>query len=84
MTNSSNTSKPSRKPRLARKDLPPVVDPNLRYSIAEASAYLDQCHAKTFQEISSGRLESFKDGRRRYISGRAIIARCSPPPRPSA
>lgn len=53
----------------------PPLDPLQRYSIDEAATYLRQSRAKTYQDISAGRLESFTDGRRRYVSGRAIAAR---------
>ena len=53
----------------------PPVDPNQRYTIPEASAYLKQCRAKTYKDMDAGKLESFKDGSRRYIPGSAIIAR---------
>lgn len=56
------------------KSLPPL-DLQQRYSVEEAAAYLRQSRAKTYQDIAAGRLQSFTDGRRRYINGRAIAAR---------
>jgi hypothetical protein len=53
----------------------PPIDPNRRYSIELAVAYLDQSRSKTYQQIKAGQLPSFKDGKRRYISGAVIIAR---------
>lgn len=55
-------------------DLQPL-DLHQRYSVDEAAAYLRQSRAKTYQDIMSGVLESFTDGRRRYIPGSAIAAR---------
>lgn len=57
----------------------PPLDPRQRYSVNEASALLRQCRAKTYKDIAADRLESFKDGRRTYITGRSIIARSNPP-----
>jgi hypothetical protein len=56
----------------------PPLDPRQRYSINEASALLRQCRAKTYRDIAAGKIESFKDGSRRYIPGRAIIERSAP------
>lgn len=60
--------------QLDPRDLPPL-DLNQRYTIDETAAYLRQSRAKTYQDISAGALESFTDGRRRYIPGTAIAAR---------
>ena len=54
------------------------LDERQRYSINEASAYLRQSRVKTYQDIRAGRLDSFKDGSRRYIPGTAIISRSHP------
>jgi hypothetical protein len=63
-----------------QKIIPPVVvDPNQRYGILEASAILRQCKAKTYQDISEGRLRVFKDGRRTYVSGAVLLERSRPP-----
>jgi len=55
-------------------DLAPL-DLHQRYTIDEAAAYLRQSRAKTYQDINAGVLESFTDGRRRYIPGAAIAER---------
>ena len=55
------------------------LDSQQRYTIDEATAYLRQSRAKTYKDIAAGTLPSFTDGRRRYIPGDAIIARCKPP-----
>ena len=51
------------------------LDLRQRYSVDEATAYLRQSRAKTYTDIRSGALDSFTDGRRRYIPGTAIAAR---------
>jgi hypothetical protein len=62
------------------KTLPlPTLDSRQRYSILEASALLRQCRAKTYKDIAAELLESFKDGRRTYVTGRSILARSAPP-----
>lgn len=53
----------------------PPLDERQRYTIDEATQYLRQSRAKTYQDIAAGRLDSFTDGRRRYVSGTAIAAR---------
>ena len=53
----------------------PPLDPQQRYTVDEASAYLRQSRAKTYNDISSGLLQSFNDGRRRYVPGTSIAAR---------
>lgn len=53
----------------------PPLDEKQRYTIDEATAYLRQSRAKTYADISAGILDSFTDGRRRYVSGAAIAAR---------
>jgi hypothetical protein len=54
---------------------PPLLDLNQRYTITETNAYLRQSRAKTYQDIKEGKLPVIKDGRRTYVSGRAIAAR---------
>lgn len=56
----------------------PPLDLNQRYDAVVASAYLKQCLATTRKQIADGILESFTDGRKRYISGSAIAARSKP------
>jgi hypothetical protein len=58
-----------------RLPLPPL-DVRQRYDIAEACAYLRQSRAKTYNDITAGKLATIKDGSRRYIPG-AEIARVS-------
>lgn len=53
----------------------PPLDLLQRYSLDEASRYLRQSRAKTFQDIRDGRLEVLKDGRRTYVSGEVIAAK---------
>lgn len=66
-------------PDEARKHVLPPLDLNQRYSVEEAAAYLRQSRAKTFADISAGRLNSITDGRRRYVPGKEI-ARASGAP----
>ncbi len=56
------------------KNLPPL-DINQRYTITETNAYLRQSRAKTYQDISAGKLTVIKDGRRTYVPGRVIAER---------
>ena len=51
------------------------LDPNQRYAVEEAAAYLRQSRAKTFNDIRDGKLASLKDGRRTYVPGWAIVRR---------
>lgn len=53
----------------------PPLDENQRYTIDEATAYLRQSRAKTYQDIQAGRLSVIKDGRRSYIPGSDIASR---------
>ena len=71
MTDSRN------KPRagIKRVPRPAVIDPNQRYSLAETHAALGQSHAKTFQDIKRGTLQTVRDGRRRYVLGSELIRR---------
>jgi hypothetical protein len=59
------------------ESLPPL-DTLQRYTVDEASAYLRQSRAKTYNDIAAGALESFNDGRRRYVTGSSIAARSRP------
>ena len=54
-----------------RPVLPPI-DPNQRYTVAEASAYLRQSIRKTYLDITEQRLKTIKDGRY-YLPGTEII-----------
>lgn len=51
----------------------PPIDPNRRYPLEQANAYLGQSRAKTYQDIGAGRLRVIKDGKRVYIPGSEII-----------
>lgn len=48
--------------------IPPVL------TIEEFEKTFKLGHSKTYQEINSGRLQTYNVGRRRYISGRAAEA----------
>ncbi|MGK2926498.1 MAG: helix-turn-helix domain-containing protein [Lysobacterales bacterium] len=61
---------------MVKQTLPPL-DTLQRYSVPEASAYLRQSRAKTYQDIAAKRLPIIKDGRRTYIPGTAIAERSS-------
>lgn len=68
---------PTKKAR-ARQSLPPL-DPQQRYEIPEASAYLRQSRSKTYDDIAAGTLRVIKDGARVYVPGTEIIARSTLP-----
>jgi hypothetical protein len=51
------------------------LDPNQRYSVSEAILYLRSSRKSLFADIKAGRIESLKDGRRRYFLGEALIKR---------
>lgn len=68
--------KPKKSPKKAA--LQPL-DIQQRYTISEAAAYLRQSIPKTYQQIHAGRLETIKEGRRRYATGRGIAALSLPP-----
>ncbi len=51
------------------------LDPQQRYTILEASAYLRQSRSKTYLDIGAGTLPTIKDGKRRYVPGTAILER---------
>ena len=53
----------------------PPLDVLQRYTIQETTAYLRQSRSKTYDDIKAGVLQVIKDGRRTYVSGRAIAAR---------
>jgi hypothetical protein len=55
------------------------LDTKQRYPIRVAAQYLKQSIPKTYQQIKSGALETFKQGRRRYATGRSIAALSLPP-----
>jgi hypothetical protein len=53
----------------------PPLDPQQRYEINEACAYLRQSRAKLYQDIKAGRVRVLKDGARSYIPGSEIARR---------
>ncbi len=63
--------------RSGPKRVPPpaVIDPCQRYELAEVHAALRQSHTKTFKDIREGKLETIRDGRRRYVLGSEILRR---------
>ena len=63
------------KPRTAESALPPF-DERLRYRPEIAARFLDQSRAKTFQQIRDGVLPVIREGRRTFVPGHAIAARC--------
>ena len=67
--------------RSARRKIsaPAIIDPNQRYSLAESMLALRQSPAKTFNDIKTGKLRAFKEGRRTYISGAELIRASAPP-----
>jgi hypothetical protein len=63
------------------KDRPalPAIDPVQRYSVSEVIWYLRSSRKTVFNDIKTGRLPSFKDGKRRFVSGAALIERSRAP-----
>ena len=57
----------------------PPLDPQQRYSIPEASAYLRQSRSKTYMDIGAGTIVVIKDGKRTYIPGTVIAERSRAP-----
>lgn len=53
----------------------PALDPQQRFSIPEASAYLRQSRSKTYVDIAAGTLRVIKDGARVYVPGTEILRR---------
>jgi hypothetical protein len=62
-------------PRAAQPALPPF-DERLRYRPEIAARFLDQSRAKTFQQIRDGVLPVIREGRRVFVPGHVIVARC--------
>jgi excisionase family DNA binding protein len=58
------------------RHLPPL-DPRQRYTPEEAAAYLRMSRKRVFDDIREGRLNSLKEGKRRYIPGTEIARRSS-------
>jgi excisionase family DNA binding protein len=74
------TGKPPRKPRKARQPRPlPPFDSQLRHTVEEATQYLKTSRPTIYKLINAGLLETVKEGRRTYITGRSIAARSLPP-----
>jgi excisionase family DNA binding protein len=48
----------------------------LRYTIDEAAVYLGCSRAHVYRVIQRGELTTIQDGRRTYVPGSAIAARC--------
>jgi Helix-turn-helix domain len=55
------------------------LDAQQRYTIPEASELLRQSRAKTYTDITSGKIRIIKDGTRTYIPGSEIIRRSTLP-----
>jgi excisionase family DNA binding protein len=69
-----------RKPRKAPQTAPlPPLDPLQRHTVKETTAYLRTSAPTVYKLIKAGLLESFKEGRRTFITGRSIAARSLPP-----
>ncbi len=64
-------------PKAQNLQTPTQFDERLRFSIDEASALLRQSRAKTYNDITAGRLRIIKDGSRTYVPGTEIARRCS-------
>jgi hypothetical protein len=62
----------------------PPVDPNQRYEVEEARAYLRQSRSKTYSDIAAGALKVIKDGKRTYIPGSEIVRRSTLQPTQAA
>jgi excisionase family DNA binding protein len=76
----TGTGKPKQKRREPQK--PVAVGPlelHRRYTLSEAAAYLRTSLPTIHKHINTGRLETFKEGRRRYATGRGIAALSVPP-----
>lgn len=70
---------PSAQARRARLQLPPL-DLSQRYTLDEAALYLRISMAQLYVDLAARKVEAFKDGRRTFISGRAIAARSTGEP----
>lgn len=49
------------------------VDPNLRYAVDLACAYLSISRAKLYEKIAAGEIKTISDGRRRFVPGSEIL-----------
>jgi hypothetical protein len=57
----------------------PPFDPQLRFTVSEAAAYLKTSRPTVYKLLHSGELEGIKEDSRTFVSGRSIAARCAPP-----
>jgi excisionase family DNA binding protein len=62
---------------------PPPFDERLRYSIKDVCWLLRTSKPSVYGLIRAGRLTTFKDGRRTFVTGASIV-RASAPPESSA
>ena len=77
------TGKPPRKSREKREVSPlPPFDPQLRHTVDESAQYLKTSRPTVYKLIKAGLLETIKEGRRTYITGRSIAARSLPATQP--
>jgi hypothetical protein len=67
--------KRSATPAPAEAPLPPF-DERLRYRPDVAARYLDQSRATTFKQIKQGVLPVIREGKRVFVPGHVIVARC--------
>jgi hypothetical protein len=51
----------------------PPLDPNQRYEIGEALAYLRTSRAHFYEKVATGQVRLIKDGRRSYVPGSELI-----------
>lgn len=74
------TGKPPRKQRAPRQPKPlPPFDERLRSTVEQAGQYLKTSRPTIYKLIHAGLLETIKEGRRTFITGRSIAARSLPP-----
>ena len=66
----------------SRPVLPPL-DLAQRYTIEEGIAYLRSSRRTLFEDIRNGRIQTIKEGRRRFIPGSEIARRSRLPQEPS-
>lgn len=55
------------------------IDAHQRYSIPESARYRRESRARLYEKIKAGEIETFLDGRRRYIHGAELIRSLRPP-----
>lgn len=58
---------------------PAPFDPQLRHTVADTARHLKTSVPTVYKLIKANLLESFKEGRRTFITGRSIAARSLPP-----